>query len=117
MEQNISMKMASAFWREIMFEYDWNHHIVLPHDRQRNSDERRSGRAYTVSFTFDDNTAKVFINYASATDASLLTLFLTCYYVFLFKLTQTETDFCVAMNMNSRYKPEWNNIVGAFVNL
>ena len=103
------MKMASAFWRETMFEYDWN--------RQRNSNEKRSGRAYTVSYTFDDKTTKALIDYTSATNVPLLALFLTCYYIFLFKFTQTETDLCVAMNVNGRYKDEFNDIIGPFMNL
>jgi hypothetical protein len=111
------MKVASAFWHETMFEYDWNRHIGLPVDRQRNSDERRTGRAYTSSFTFDDDVGKAFINYASATNVPLLSLWLTCYYIFLFKLVNIDTDLCVGMNVDSRYKPELNNIVGAFINL
>lgn len=111
------MKMASAFWHETMFEYDWNLHIAMPTDRQRNSNERRSGRAYTSSFKFDDNIASALIDYASAMNVSLLSLLLTCYYIFLFKLVQTKTDLCVAMNVNSRYKPELNNIIGPFTNM
>lgn len=111
------MNMATAFCREIMFEYNWNHHIFLPTDRQRNSDEKPTGRAHSFTFTFDDNLAKTLINYASTMNVSLLTLLLTCYYVFLFKLTPNETDLCVAMNVNSRYKPQFNDIIGPFTNM
>ena len=111
------MKVARAFWHEIMFAYEWNHHISLPIDFQRYSDERRSGRASTASLTFDDELAKECIKYAAAKSVPLLTLFLTCYYLFLFKLTNIETDLCVAMNMSSRYKPDLNDLIGNFMNL
>jgi hypothetical protein len=111
------MKIASAFWHETMFEYDWNHSIGLPVDRQRNSDEHRTGRAFSTSFTFDDEIGKALINYALIMNISLLSLLLTCYYIFLFKLVNNETDLCVGMNVNSRYKPALHNIIGTFINL
>lgn len=111
------MKMATEFWHQTMFQYNWNRPLFLLTDRQRKSDEKRTGRTYTINFTFDNNLSQAFINYASAMNVSLLSLFLTSYYIFLFKLAPTETDLCVAMNVNSRYKSQLNHIIGPFMNL
>ena len=111
-EQHRPMKVADAFWHETMFEYDWTRRIDLPVDHQRASNVRRTNYAYTASFKFNDDEAKAFIDYASAQNIPLLALAFTCYFVFLFKLSNGEVDFCVAMDTNSRYRPELKNIIG-----
>ncbi|CAF3827398.1 unnamed protein product [Rotaria sp. Silwood1] len=86
-EQHMPTKIASTFWRETMFGYDWNHPADLPIDRQRNYEKPHTGFAYTAGFKFDDDVAKDLINYASTANISLQALSLACFYVFLFKIT------------------------------
>ncbi len=111
------MKVSSSFWNEMMFGYNWNHHLTLPIDYQQKSDKEHIGYDYTTSLKFTDDIAKALIDYASLMDISLLSLLLTCYYVFLFKLSNDETDLCVATNVDSRYKAELENVIGTFANL
>jgi hypothetical protein len=116
-EEQMPKKVASAFWCEMMFDYDWNRHLDLPIDQQRQFDERRISSAYSSSFKFDDDVAEMLMDYASVANIPLMPIFLTCYYVFLFKFAKNETDLCVGMNVTSRYRPELKNIIGTFVNL
>lgn len=111
------MKVSSSFWHEMMFGYNWNHHLTLPIDYQQKSDKEHIGYDCTTSLKFTDDIAKALIDYVSLMDISLLSLLLTCYYVFLFKLNNDETDLCVAMNADSRYRPELENVIGTFTNL
>ncbi|CAF4113455.1 unnamed protein product, partial [Rotaria sp. Silwood1] len=42
---------------------------------------------------------------------------LTCYYIFLFKLTKNnEKDICIGSFVANRYKQEFENLIGYFVN-
>lgn len=111
------MKVSSSFWHEIMFEYNWNHHLTLPIDYQQKSDKEQIDYPYTTSFNFNHNITKAIIDCALLMDIPLLSVLLTCYYIFLFKLTNNETDLCVAMIINSRYRSELENIIGACNNL
>jgi hypothetical protein len=111
------MKISNSFWHEIMFEYNWNHHLTLPIDHQQKSDKEHIGYACTTSLKLTDDITKALIDCASLMDTPLLSLLLTCYYVFLFKLSNNETDLCVAMSIDSRYKTKLENIIGTFNNL
>ena len=102
-------KVTSHFWHEMMFDYDWNHQKETPHQEITS--------IYTISFTLTDHLAKVIRDYASTTSIPLPALFLTCYYVFLFKLTDNKTDLCVAMTVNDNHRPEWKDVIHTFVNL
>jgi hypothetical protein len=108
-EQHVVMKMASSFWHETMLEYDWNRQLNLPTDHQQKSNQLHIGCAYTASLTL--------VDYASASDIPLSALLLTCYYVFLFKLANGETDLCVGMSVNSRYTIELQDVIGTFINM
>ena len=111
------MNIEKQFWHQTMFQYNWNRPFLLPTDHQRNSDQKRTGCVHTINFTFDHCLSKDLIDYASTMNVSLSTLFLTSYFIFLFKLAPTETDLCVAMNVDSRCKPQFNDIIGPFMNL
>ena len=88
------IKDDESFWREIMFDYDWNHHINLsvPIDKLESDCDYLSSYKY-----LEDDLTRKFIEYATAHNVSLESLFLTCYYIFLFKLASNETDLCIAM--------------------
>lgn len=90
-EQRRDMKAASDFWREMMFEYDWNHQSNLP-----------IGHPQTFSLTLNQDLTQAFADYASAREIPLSALFLTCYYVFLFKLTNNETDLCIGTRTDQK---------------
>ena len=44
-------------------------------------------------------------------------LALASYYVFLFKLTNGDSDLCIGMNINNRYHNELKSIIGLFENI
>jgi non-ribosomal peptide synthetase component F len=43
-------------------------------------------------------------------------LALTCFYVFLFKLTNGEQDMCIGMEIDNHYKHHLHSIIGNFIN-
>ncbi|CAF4097549.1 unnamed protein product, partial [Adineta steineri] len=92
--QHESIEMFSTFWQETMFGYQWNRLFHL-------SSEKRTSRTFSASSIFDSDLTKAIINYVSTTNVSLLNLFLTCYYIFLFKLVPNQKDLCIGMYINN----------------
>ena len=85
----------NRFWHEMMHEYDWNRHLT----------EKHIANDYTHCFQLTDPIVKACIDYATLTNISLPDLFLTCYYLFLFKLKSNDTDLCIfASNIPHRFQ-------------
>ncbi|CAF3771336.1 unnamed protein product [Rotaria magnacalcarata] len=116
-EQLMPMKPASIFWHEIMFDYDWNRHLNFPIDHKYKSYEKQTGFAYSATVKLHDDLATRLSDYASAMKMSLLPLLLTCYYLFLFKFTNGETDLCIGVHASNRDRLELQNIIGTFINI
>ncbi|CAM4920606.1 unnamed protein product [Rotaria socialis] len=116
-EQLMPMKQASTFWHEIMFDYDWDRHLNFPIDHKYKSLEQPTGFAYSTTVKLHDDLATTLSDYASAMKMSLLPLLLACYYLFLFKFTNGETDLCIGVHVSSRDRFELQNIIGTFINI
>jgi hypothetical protein len=115
-EQHMPMTGASMFWLDTLHDCHLDRSLPLPFNRYRLADEHRSGRGTSVSFDFSQDLSHQFLSYASANDTTLEYLALTCYYVFLFKLSNGERDLCIGMNTHGRYKEELISVIGMFVN-
>ncbi|CAF3884857.1 unnamed protein product, partial [Adineta steineri] len=117
-EQQMSMSGARMFWLDVLHDCKLDQPLSLPYDRYRLSNEHRSGRGTSVSFDFGQDLSHDFLIHASSNSVSLEQLALATYYVFLFKLTNGQTDLCVAMNINNnRYRDELKSIIGLFENI
>ncbi|CAF4353625.1 unnamed protein product, partial [Adineta steineri] len=88
----------------------------LPFDRYRLTNEHRTGRGTSITFSFGQDLSNDFLIYASSNNISLEYLALTTYYVFLFQLTNGENDLCIGINTHGRYRHELRSIIGMFVN-
>jgi hypothetical protein len=115
-EQEMPMTGASMFWLDTLHDCHLDRSLPLPNDRYRFVDEHRTGRATSVSFDFSQDLSHYFHAYASSNEITLEYLVLTCYYAFLFKLTNGEKDLCIGMNTHGRYKEELMLVIGMFVN-
>jgi hypothetical protein len=115
-EQHMPMTGASMFWLDTLHDCHLDRSLPLPFNRYRLADEHRSGRGTSVSFDFSQDLSHQFLSYASANDTTLEYLALSCYYVFLFKLSNGERDLCIGMNTHGRYKEELISVIGMFVN-
>ncbi|CAF4481402.1 unnamed protein product, partial [Rotaria sp. Silwood2] len=115
-EQHSSMTAASMFWSDALRACKIDHSLPLPFDRYRLSDEHRTGRGTCISFDFGEDLSRALITYSSSNDITPRQLTLAIYYVFLFKLTNGESDLCIGMNTNERYKEELMLVIGTFVN-
>ncbi len=110
------MTGASMFWLDTLHDCHLDRSLPLPYDRHRLADEHRTGRGTSVSFNFGQDLSHHFLSYASSNNITLEYLALTCYYAFLFKLTNGEKDLCIGMNTDGRYKEELMSVIGIFVN-
>jgi non-ribosomal peptide synthetase component F len=110
------MTGASMFWLDTLHDCHLDRSIPLPYDRSRLVDEYRTGRGTSISFAFGQDLSDHLLAYASSNDITIEYLALTCYYAFLFKLTNGEKDLCIGMNTDGRYKEELISIIGMFVN-
>ncbi|CAF1585737.1 unnamed protein product, partial [Adineta steineri] len=89
-----------------------------PFDRYRLSNEHRTGRATSISFDFGKDLSHDFLIHASSNNISLEHLTFAIYFIFLFKLTNGQTDLCLTMNINNnRYRDELKSIIGLFENV
>ncbi|CAF4206750.1 unnamed protein product, partial [Rotaria sordida] len=115
-EQQMPMTAANMFWLDTLHDCNLDRYLPLPFDRYRLSDEHRSGRGISVSFNFGQDLSHIFIAYSSSNDITVQQLALSCFYAFLFKLTNGESDLCIGMNTDGRYKEELMSVIGMFVN-
>ncbi|CAF4058212.1 unnamed protein product, partial [Adineta steineri] len=117
-EQQMSMTGASMFWLDALHDCKLDESLSLPFDRYRLSNERRTNRATSISFDFGQDPSHHFLLYASSNNISLEHLTFAIYFIFLFKLTNGQTDICLAMNINNnRYRDELKSIIGLFENV
>ncbi|CAF1385793.1 unnamed protein product, partial [Adineta steineri] len=115
-EQHMPMIGASMFWHDALHDCKLDQSLSLPYDRYRLTNEYRSGFATSISFDLDHDLRDTFLHYASSQNISLEHLALSMYFVFLFKLTNGETDLCIGMKVDSRYRDELKSVTGMFVN-
>ncbi|CAF1195356.1 unnamed protein product, partial [Adineta steineri] len=117
-EQQMSMTGASMFWLDALHDCKLDQPLSLPYDRYRLSNEHRTGRGTSVSFDFGQDLSHDFLIHASSNNISLEHLTFAIYFIFLFKLTNGQTDLCIAMNINNnRYRDEFKSIIGLFENV
>ncbi|CAF4142030.1 unnamed protein product, partial [Adineta steineri] len=115
-EHIMDMSLSREFWHSQLERYNIECSLSLPVDRRRSStDQQRSGLASTAQITFDNELCTSFLNYASSHHLTLFQLGLSIFYVFLFKLSHSDTDLCVGSINANRYRSELVNMIGMFV--
>ena len=110
------MTAASFFWLDTLHECNLDQSLSLPYDRYRLSNQHRTGHGTSVSFDFDQDLSHHFLLYATSNNIKPQYLALAVYYIFLFKLTNGESDLCIGMNTDGRYRDELKRVIGMFVN-
>ncbi|CAF4260481.1 unnamed protein product, partial [Adineta steineri] len=115
-EHIMDMTLSQEFWQLELNGYNITRQLSLSVDRQRSSThQQRSGLASSAQITFDDEICALILNYASSHHLTLFQLGLSIFYVFLFKLSHSETDLCISSINANRYRSELVNMVGMFV--
>ncbi|CAF1500373.1 unnamed protein product, partial [Adineta steineri] len=115
-EHIMDMTLSQEFWHSQLERYNTECSLSLPVDRRRSStNQQRSGVASIVEISFDNDLCTSFLNYASSHHLTLFQLGLSIFYVFLFKLTHSETDLCISSINTNRYRSELVNMIGMFV--
>ncbi|CAF1535009.1 unnamed protein product, partial [Adineta steineri] len=117
-EQETSMSGASMFWLDVLHHCKLDQPLSLPFDRYRLSNEHRTCHTTSISFDFGQDLSHHFLTHASSNNISLEHLTFAIYFIFLFKLTNGQTDLCLSMNINNnRYRDELKSIIGLFENV
>ncbi|CAF0911476.1 unnamed protein product [Adineta steineri] len=117
-EQQMPMTGAGMFWLDTLHDCKLDQPLSLPFDRYRLSNEHRTSRATSISFDFGQDLSHDFLTHASSNNISLEHLAFAIYFIFLFKLTNRQTDLCIAMNINNnRFRDELKSIIGLFENV
>ncbi|CAF4017821.1 unnamed protein product, partial [Adineta steineri] len=117
-EQEMPMTGASMFWLNALHDFKLDQPLSLPFDRYRLANEHRTGRGTSISFDFGQDLSHDFVTHASSNNIPLEYLTFAIYFIFLFKLTNGQTDLCLAMNINNnRYRDELKSIIGLFENV
>ncbi|CAF1548945.1 unnamed protein product, partial [Didymodactylos carnosus] len=113
-ERQTDMTNAEEFWKLSLSDYETGNDWLPCHCRKS---EKRTLQGSFVRFELDENITEQMLQYALKARVSMFQLCITCYYIFLFKLSNGETDQCVGTVNVNRYRPELQSIVGMFVNL
>ncbi|CAF0911439.1 unnamed protein product [Adineta steineri] len=116
-EQQMSMTGASMFWLDALHDCKLDQPLSLPFDRYRLANEHRTGRGTSLSFDFGQDLSQDFLIHALSNNISLEHLTFAIYFIFIFKLTNGQTDLCITMNINDRYRDELKSIIGLFENV
>ncbi|CAF4146070.1 unnamed protein product, partial [Adineta steineri] len=117
-EQQMSMTGASMFWLDALHDCKLDQPLSLPFDRYRLANEHQTGRGTSISFDFGQDLSHHFLLHASSNNISPAHLIFAVYFIFLFKLTNGQTDLCIALNINNnRYRDELKSIIGLFENV
>jgi len=114
---NSKMNQARRFWSMVMNGYDWNTKYSLFIDSTKNTN-MRSGRGHAISFALESDLVHAQIQCAMSNDVSMFQLGLSCFFAFLYRLYNSQTDdFCVTSPISNRLLPETKTMIGMFVNL
>ncbi|CAF1283980.1 unnamed protein product [Adineta steineri] len=114
----MSMTGASMFWLDALRDCKLDQPLLLPYDRYRLSNEHRTSHTTSLSFDFGHDLSHHFLTHASSNNISLEQLTFAIYFIFLFKLTNGQTDLCLTTNIkNNRYRDELKSIIGLFENI
>ena len=92
--------VSITFWHEILRDYESDRILPLPNDRQLVCVDARTDRVWSITFYFNSDISRALVDYASTANTTPKLLLLTCYYIFLFKLTNGEKDLCVWQNIS-----------------
>jgi non-ribosomal peptide synthetase component F len=109
-ERTLNMSNALLFWKENLKEYQT---FELPYDRRLPTKARTGRGSKVILQNFDGN---ALFDYAARLGVTLFQLCLAIYYTFLFKLTG-HRDLIVGGLVANRMQPEFESLIGMFVNL
>ncbi|CAF3666813.1 unnamed protein product, partial [Adineta steineri] len=114
----MSMNEANMFWLDNLHDCELDQSLSLPYDRYRLANEHRTSHTTSISFDFGQDLSHDFLTHASSNNISIQHLIFAIYFIFLFKLTDGQTDLCIAMNINNnRYRDELKSTIGLFENI
>jgi hypothetical protein len=111
------MMEADVFWLETFRDFEDGKPLSLPYDRQRISIKHQTNHIWSATFNFESNLSSSFRNWIFKLNTTPDYLAFTCYYIFLFKLTNGERDLCVGRNINLTNQPELQNLINTTVNM
>ncbi|CAF1021532.1 unnamed protein product [Adineta steineri] len=110
------MNKARRFWASLMHGYDWDRIRYLVSNKDQ-TDRHHSGRGYSSAFTIDQDVVDAMMLFASTNNVTMFSLYLACYYAFLFKLANHSDDLCVVSSTANRSEKGIQDMIGMFVNL
>ncbi|CAF1489270.1 unnamed protein product, partial [Didymodactylos carnosus] len=106
---------AREYWKIFLDGYPIDKQLQLSYDHPDKLLEIRNGHGSSVKFEINHQITEAMLNYAKQFNITMFELSITCFYTFLYKLTNEE-DLCIGSFNANRYRPEFENTIGMFVN-
>ncbi|CAF1621445.1 unnamed protein product, partial [Didymodactylos carnosus] len=106
------MNRARIHWQKIFEGYNYEKTLRLPYDFNIDS---RSGRGDHLDFEIDEYITTALSDFARQSNITMFELLITCFYLFLSKLTD-DNDVCMGSIAANRHTAEVQNLIGMFVN-
>ncbi|CAF3897200.1 unnamed protein product [Rotaria sp. Silwood1] len=114
-ERQMDMTQTRQYWSQLLEGYDREKQLRLPYEYHIETSQR-SGHGGHIDIQLDSDLIHRMSLYANQLNISMFQLCLSCYYVYLFKLTHDQ-DLCIGSVNSNRYRHELQPIMGMFVNL
>ncbi|CAF1213103.1 unnamed protein product, partial [Didymodactylos carnosus] len=114
-ERQLDMTKAKQYWKQLLEGYDMERQLPLPFDQHIHT-HQRTGHGTSVKIYLNQQLVEQTIQYIEQINVSMFQLYLTCYYIYLYKIIQ-EKDLCVGSLNANRYRSELQSMIGVFVNL
>jgi non-ribosomal peptide synthetase component F len=109
----MDLNKSENFWEDLFLDYNFKQKLNLPYD-DKLFNSISTGSFY--SFNIDKSLTRQIFRYKNKMNITLFRLFLSTFYVYLFKLTQ-DKDICITGTTTNRFREELNNIIGPVENL
>ncbi|CAF1545922.1 unnamed protein product, partial [Didymodactylos carnosus] len=114
-EREMDMSKAKQYWKEVLDGYHTDK-LPLPYDF-KHSEQRRTGQGSSVAFELDNDLVQQMLEYGYRMNVTQFQLCLCCYFVFLFKLSNSQDkDLCIGSVSANRHRQELQPLLGMFVN-
>ncbi|CAF5015789.1 unnamed protein product [Rotaria sp. Silwood1] len=111
-ERQFNLTNCEEFWQDLFSDYNFNSRLKIPYDHTLNNIS--TGSYY--SFNIDKSLIRQIFRYKNKININLFRIFLTTFYIYLFKLTQ-QTDLSITGYTPNRFRDELNHIIGPLENI
>ncbi|CAF1484223.1 unnamed protein product [Didymodactylos carnosus] len=113
---DLTINEGRKYWHNMLRDFDATKLIPLPYDHPEKLSEKRSTMEGNSSIELTEILTENIIKFSMDCNVSMFQLLLTCYSLFLHKITH-ENDICIGGLNASHPNSKFVNVIGTFINI